>query len=777
MLRTLAGLAMGKRLPITEGTLRVAGASAPVVIRRDANGVAYVEARTDDDAFYGVGFCHGQDRAFQLEVYLRIAHGTMSELVGDEMLEVDRLSRRIGFVHVAKAQLAASPAHTRAQMAAYARGVNDGARVGLRKKPHELALLGAEPSTFEAYDVLAVLQFFAFGLSSNWDAELARLAVLREDGPDALAALEAANPAWLEADGASRLHADIAVLAHAQKLALAATTAVRTAGLGGASNNWALAPSRTKTGRALLACDPHLAPTLPSPWYLIHVRTPTWAMTGATLPSQPIASFGHTDHVAWGLTAGHADNTDLFLEEVSADGRVREGYSWAPCEVREEIIHVKGKPDVRERVLVTKRGPIVSPALGGAKVALSMRATWMAARAISGYDAYRAKDVAELRRAFVSYPATSENRVFADTGGHIAYQMVGDVPVRRKGHGMLPMPGWDPEVGWEDEPLPFEALPRTIDPPSGFVASANQKPAQDAGAPFLGADWLDGHRHARIVEVLATRSDWDVASAMQLQLDRTSLVWRSLRERVLDALHAHRRVDAADALALLAAWDGQVAGDSEGAAVFELFFSHMMQRAARAKAPRAWRSAIGEGTNVVLEHGMMALRRIEHLARLMREQPDGWFPRGWAWEMADALAAAERTLRKVAGPPSERWAWGRVRPLVLVHPFGTKRPMDRIFNLGPLAFGGDATTIPQASVDFGRPLHNAIGIPNMRMVVDVGAWEKSRWVIAGGQSGNPMSAHYADMLGPWMRGDGVAIGWSPEDVERAAVARLELLPR
>src|SRR5262249_47642421 len=157
-------------------------------------------------------------------------------------------------------------------------------------------------------------------------------------------------------------------------------------------NNWAIAGSRTKSGRPLLAGDPHLGPTLPAPWYLLHVRTPEWAMSGASLVTQPVVSFGHNEHVAWALTAGHVDNTDLFVEEIDGTS-VREGDRFVPCEVRDEIIRVKGKPDVHERVLVTKRGPIVSPALGKKHV-LSLRGTWMAARPVGGYDSWRAKNVA-----------------------------------------------------------------------------------------------------------------------------------------------------------------------------------------------------------------------------------------------------------------------------------------------------------------------------------------------------------------------------------------------
>jgi penicillin G amidase len=780
MLKDLFRLLFGARLPIAEGKLLVRGIRSRVTIRRDSRGIPHIEADNDDDAFYAMGFAVAQDRAFHLELYLRASRGTLSEIIGPDMLDVDRLSRRIGFTHIARAQLEVMDAACRNQLEAYARGVNDGMRMGLAKKPHEHALLRIEPSEFLPSDVLGVLQFFAFALSSNWDAELSRLAILQADGPLALAALEAADSSWLEVPaGLDRLRLDAETVLAGERLARTAQDAVRLVGLGGASNQWVLAPSRTATGRPILACDPHLGPTLPSPWYLLHIRTPGWAMSGACLVSQPTITFGHNEHVAWGVTAGHVDNTDLFLERIGPDGRsVLEGGAWVSCDVREEKIRVKGKPDVTERVLVTRRGPIVSPLLGGrlsSSVALSMRGTWMAARPIR-YDHFRAKSVEEARLVYVSYPAVSENRVFADTSGHIAWQLAGDAPVRKKGSGLIPMPGWDPDVGWNESPLPFEKLPHKTDPDVGFLASANNRPVVGM-ADFLGADWLDGHRYARIVSVLERRHDWTVGETLELQVDRTTVLWARVRERFLEALALDARADAIEAHRLLSRWDGVVSPESGAASVYELVFAEMMARVVRAKAPRSFKAAIGEGTNAVLPHGIMALRRNERLVRLLCDSPEGWFDRGWSTEIADAAVSA---MQKLSAENARRkigsYAWGLVRPLTLVHPTGDQKPLDRVFNRGPFAFGGDASTIPQASVDYSDPLSNPVGIPNLRMVIDVGNWEASRYVLAGGQSGNPLSPHYDDMLPLWEKGAGVAIGFFPETVRARARLTLELVP-
>ena len=261
-MRFLLRLLLGSRLPQVNGAA-VAAVHAEVAIRRDRNGVPYIEAQNDHDAFFGLGYVQGQDRGFQLELFIRVVHGTLSESVGKEMIDVDRLSRRIGFHRIGRAQFGLLDGPTRSNFEAFAEGVTAGMAAG--QKPHELALVGGSPSLFEAADVLGVLQFMAFTLMSNWDAELARLQILQSDGPAALAALETAEPSLLTGELQSRLEDDVGLLAAAQRFAADASLTTRTAGVGAASNNWVLSPSRTATGRPLLACDPHLSPSMPAP--------------------------------------------------------------------------------------------------------------------------------------------------------------------------------------------------------------------------------------------------------------------------------------------------------------------------------------------------------------------------------------------------------------------------------------------------------------------------------------------------------------------------------
>ncbi len=745
--RRRLGAALG---PTTSGQIDVPAIGNRVLIRRDAYGVPHVDAATDRDAWFGLGFCQGQDRTFQLEVLLRLARGTLSEIIGPDALPVDRLSRRIGFRHIGADSLPLLDADLRSVLEGFAAGVTAGATRGLRRRPLEFTLLRCNPTPWEAADVAALLPLQSFLLASNWDQELARLQILRADGAGALRRLDPGHADWLPvtdppgtpAGGAAdRLAADLAALGN-------------WAGLGGGSNNWAVSPGRTATGRPILANDPHLAPNLPPHWYLCHVSTPSWSVAGAALAGSPAVAAGHNGFAAWGVTAGLIDNTDLYVEEVSRDGRrVRHGAGWQDYEVRREVIPVRGGHPFVEDVLVTPRGPIVGPALEGEVGAISMQGTWMRPSRVRGLlAAPRVRSFDEFRSTFRHWPALPLNLAYADENGTIGWVLAGEAPRRRRGHGLVPMPGADPAAGWHDDPVPFDDMPHAVNPDTGWIATANNQPQPEGDGPFLGADWLDGYRVGRIGEALAARTDWDLDTTMRLQLDQQSLVWREMRDAVL----AHAPPHLHD---LLASWDGEVAAGSEAAAVFELFLAEMGRALAEEAAPNSVEWALGKGFTPVVPHTLFALRAAR-LTRLVREQPDLIGP------------ALSKSAARAAGR-----SWGAIRPLTLIHPIGRRKPLDRIWNRGPFAWGGDANTVAQASPNPADPTDGTtVAIASLRMVVDVGAWERSRWVLPGGQSGNPFSPHYDDQLPLWRRGEGIPIAWDEPAVAAATLATLELTP-
>lgn len=762
----------GRRLPTTNGEITINGIRSAITIRRDRYGIAYVGAENDADAWFGLGFCHGQDRAFQLERYLRIVRGTLSEVVGPSGLPVDRVSRRIGLARAAQGQIRAMDRESQTLLQAYAGGINAGSTRGCRRPAHEFSLLRIHPTQFKPADCLAIANLLSLFNATNWDCELARLKVLTEHGPEAVLALD-----HISAEGIQSEQVSITGMSRAVENLdkdLAQFTAL--VGRGGGSNNWVLAPSRTSSGRPLLANDPHLPAFLPSYWYLAHVRTPEWAVAGASFAGAPAFLIGHNGTAAWGVTTGMVDNTDLYLEQIGPDGRsVRRGDEFVPCPVRQEIIRVKGGEPVVEEVLETPRGPIVGPALLGEVGAISFQATWLQPRPISGlFRIHRARSFDEFRRAFEQWPVSSYNLVYADIHGDIGWQLIGDTPKRKKGRGTIPLPGWDPEAGWEEEPVPFKEMPHADNPAGGILATANNKPETGPDAPYLGIDFDEGYRVERIMEVLQTRRDWDVAGMQALQMDLSCLPWRELRSVVLALPQTGPVLDRA--LSLLKAWDGFLHPSSPAAALFEFFLSEMARRIALVKAPNAVRWVLGEGFSELAPLTTLIVRRTRHLVNLARTQPSGWFERSWPEEMADALSSAMAHLEETYGKEIDKWAWGRVRPLVL-DPLGRMPgPLARVFRIGPVPLGGDCNTLAAAVGDPQNPTASPITIPTLRMVLDVGNWDQSKFSLPCGQSGNPCSPHYDDLLPLWLKGDGVAIAWSDEAVKESAQECLKLTP-
>ena len=758
--------ALGRRLPRTRGTQRVGGLAGEVRISRDAWGIPHVDARTDADAWFGLGFCHGQDRGFQLELLVRAGRGTLSELLGAATIPIDRLTRTLGFRRLADAQLPMIVPDMRVLLDAYVAGVNAATAAG--RRPHELVLLRARSSRWAAEDVLAFLGLQSLALSGNWDSELGRLSVLLADGPEAVAAAAPPAGSWLpsvipaDADMTASIHRLTSDLARLRDLV----------GGPGASNAWALAGLRTASGAPILANDPHLAPAVPAPWYLAHLRTPEWQLAGASFVGGPAFPTGHNGHAAWGITAACTDSADLFWEELDRDAGTALGPE-GPEPIRRiaEPIAVRGANEVIEEVLVTPRGPVVTPLLD-LGVALSLRATWLEPVPVRGFlDVHRARDFDGFRRAFEAWPGPGLNVVYADADGHVGWQLTGRLPRRRAGNGTLPLPAWDADAAWEDDHLPFDEMPWACDPEPGLIVSANNAARADhPDAPVLGADWLDGYRAARLADAIGERERWDVPATMALQIDRVSMPWREMRATVL-AVPAAPDSDAGVALDLLEAWDGVVGPAAPAASVYEILVSELAAILARQRAPTGWRAALGGGIGPAVPRTTLSAVTV---SRVVAELRAGGVPTS---ALETALATAVQTLRERFGPDHDAWAWGVVRPLVLRHPLGVRRPLDAVLNLGPMAIGGDSNTVAQSGVHPLAPLGDSGAMANHRTVMDLGDPDCSRYVIAGGQSGNPLSPHYADLLELWRWGEGVPIAWSPDAVEASVRDVLVLRPR
>ncbi len=431
--RLILGAALGKRLPILKGELEVQGINAPVLIRRDEYGVPYIQAESEADAFYGLGFCQGQDRSFQIERLVRTARGTLAEIFGPLALPVDRLTVRVGLGRHAAAQFQLLEEGDRGLLGAFAAGINAGVKIGCAKPAPEFSLLKSQPTEIQGADPLGILNFVALILSP-WPYKINRLMILREYGPEALQALDGAYPEWLPAAFPVNQPSGVSGLKIAQDIQeLAGALGL---GTSGGSNSWAVNTSRSATGRPILANDPHLSPTIPSHWYLACLETPDYKLRGAALAGTPFFSLGHNQHAAWGVTGGSADNTDLFLEELDAEGvMVRDGEDYLPLDVTQHTFQVKGQAPFQDTVMSTPRGPIISDVLEGVDLPLSIRSGWMNPRPIQGlFAVHRVSNFQDFRTCWSRWYQAAMNMVYADQSDTIGWQFIGDFPHRKTSH-------------------------------------------------------------------------------------------------------------------------------------------------------------------------------------------------------------------------------------------------------------------------------------------------------------------------------------------------------
>jgi penicillin amidase len=746
-------------------------------------GVAYVDAQDEADAWFGLGFCHGQDRGGQLEVTYRLTRGLLAEVLGKAALPIDRAVRLIGVHRAAKAQMATLDAETRDQLAAYTAGINAALECRAVPASHEHALLRCAPSRWEPVDVVAFGLLMCCFLPSNWDVELARLIILTRDGADAV---ESLDPTWRE--DLPLTHPPGAPAGVASDLFVARDLEALRQFIGdsGGSNAWAVQPHKSATGRAMLANDPHLPAALPNLGYLARVKCPAFTVAGISIAGIPAFITGHNGHAAWGSTSAQVDNADLFLEELSEDGRrVRQGDTWVQCVEHVERIPVKGAEPAELRVIRTPRGTVVArsgdtdasifepvPSVGRAN-ALSFAATWLECRptrSLLGF--HHVKSFEQFREVCAKSAGSCYSLIYADRET-VGWVLAAEVPRRKSGFGSVPLAGWQSDVGWEGV-VPSNELPWSRNPAEGFVCCANNKPVADQpGGVFLGHDFLDGFRQRRISEQLASRNDWTLERMAELQMDVQSLAFADVRQSLL-ALQP-QTPEATQALELLRSWDGRLASDSVGASVYELFVASLNRKICQTKAPNSYLYASGKGVMKLIPGTCLNARRASFVTRLLREQPPGYFE---AWEpvLLEALADAIKTLTERFGVAPEAWGWGKIRKLTLRHRFGDKKPLDRVFNLGPLPGYGDGTTVNQAGFEFWEPLRHSTVTAHLRSTIDIGDWGASRFVLLGGQSGNPLSPHYGDLVPFYQSGRGVPVHWDDSEVARHAIATITLTP-
>lgn len=738
-------------LPRRSGRLTVAGIEGPVQIRRDRWGVPHIRAESIDDLWFGEGFCHGQDRLWQLDLYRRAACGRTAEIAGPAGLPSDRLMRTLGMRRAAEREAAVLAPGLRRQIEAFCAGVNAGARAA-RALPAEFQILriGFEPWT--PADMLMVTKLLSFGLSTNWERELLRAEMTRELGPELAARLDPGYPrdnpiALTPGEGWSgdglRLAEQITALRESLGFAAEAT----------GSNNWAVAGSRTATGTPLTAGDPHLPPSMPGITYQVALELGDRHCRGASLPGRIGVMFGQNDDVAWSFTNVMADVMDLFVERLDGESYEFEGEQ-RPLEVLEEEIVVKGRQEPERLVVrLTHHGPIVNEALN-ADEAEPLALRWMSldlpAVTAASTGIMDVSSGAELVASLEPHNTPVSNLVWADRHGAIGYKLVGRLPIRRGGCPDLPKPGWSGEHEW-DGWVPYEELPELTDPQAGFVVTANNRIEPEGYPHHITSDYLDGYRARRIEQLIEAQPEHDLETFAAIQTDLFSLPGIETARR-LSRLHPRSQRETA-AIERLRSWDGRMGSGSVAATIYQAFtlrFARAVTREAIGDRDLAERW-LDRADNGFMEHVASPWRWQSHMLALWEEADEELIGGSWDELALDALRRALDDLEERFGTDPSAWCWGRVHPLEFHHALGAANPLLGLIFNRRLEVGGGQETVAQIGWDPSRPF-TAIWAPCWRMVADVASPERSRWQQFTGQSGQPASPHYDDLQPRWQQG-------------------------
>lgn len=791
------------RRPPINGRLVLNGLRAPVEVIRDRWGVPHIYAHSDRDALFAQGFVHAQDRLWQLDFCRRMVAGRLAEILGEPALALDRWLRITTMRRVAEQEAAQLSAGVRAEAEAYAAGIN--AYIARGRLPIEFTLLGYRPEPWTPADSLAWVKYMSWNLSVNWETELLRAQLIARLGADRVAELE--PPYFDRWPTIVPPGVDWSTLREAMAGDGEAATPYAwpspLAGLG--SNSWVIAGNRTASGRPLLANDMHLPMLIPAIWYENHLVGEALNVTGVTFPGIPGVVAGHNEHVAWGFTNGFADVQDLYVERLRRTGdsearvQAERNGDWYDAQVYHETIRVRRGQPVDVEVVVTRHGPIINGLSDAftAEPPLALRWTSLEPDAmLAGLLAMnRARNCAEFRQALRQFSAPVQNVVYADAHGDIAYSLPGKIPIRAAGDGRLPSPGWADEHEWTGY-IPFDELPHLLNPPAGYIVTANNRVVGDDYPHYLGRETIMGDRAQRIVEMIERRTRLDVADCRAMQLDQLSPTARVVAGHLGNLDVDHPQLDRV--VQLIRNWDGTLRPDSAAAAIYEAFLRQVIPLLLeRHLGPAAASTAPGDGvgcgetdlvaryagrgpTPMVLPRTIFGERSLEWLQRTLIQPDSPWFDLGHGETRDDVLCLALRrtldVLTRRLGPDMSGWEWGQLHTLTLSHPLGTARPLAPLFNRGPLPVGGDASTVWATGANQHDLDSTDVIAPPCRMIVDVGAWDNSLAVLAPGQSGDPGSLHYDDQLAGWFSGDYHPMLFARERVEGEAEARLTLLP-
>ncbi len=776
--------ARSRYLPKTRGTYKVRGLSASVEVLRDRWGIPHIYAQNENDLMFAQGYTHAQDRLWQMDFQRRMVAGRLSEILGEAALPLDRWMRILCMRRAAQGDEPLISGEARALIDSYVAGIN--AYIARGRLPLEFSLLNYTPEPWSIIDSLSWGKMMAWTLSCNWETEILRSQLIALLGAEKAAELETFNTGtepYIIPPGTDYARVGSTATRRARS-ARKLTGPASSGGLG--SNNWVISGSRTSTGKPLLANDMHLLMGIPAIWYESHLVGGDLDLSGVSFPGVPGIVAGHNQYLAWGFTNGFPDVQDLYMERLTRteQGKVRYEYQGKKvnAEVLQEPIHVKGGKVVFQEVILTRHGPIINQlapdSIGETPLALRWTALEPEQLFQALYLMNRAHNCLELRDTLRYWGTPSQNVVYADVEGNIGYTQAGRVPIRSKGDGRVPVPGWTDEYEWKGF-IPFEELPHLYNPPQGYIVTANNRVADKDYPHFLGIDYISGNRARRIKELIETREKIDKAYIQEMQFDQLSVHARSLAGFI-----AKLKTDDPELKIItnyMKSWDGTLSPDSPEAMIYEVFYRRLIQVVTSAKLGDLAIRYLGKGPVPILsEVSLFGERAMEWIEQLLSEPDSPWFGSEGKKSRDNLMRIALRDtldeLKNRFGPSISEWSWKKMHKLRFSHTLGRVKPLDQLFNRGPYGVGGDSNTLWNTATSFhDLSLDQMVG-PPFRFIADLGDLDHCLGLLAPGQSGHPLSKHYADQIKAWFTRGYHPMIFNRDELEREIEDKLTLNP-
>ncbi len=808
--------ALKQNLPVIEGQVQVKGLGAAVTVARDAQGVPHISAASMDDLVFAQGYVTAGDRLWQLDALRRHGAGELAEVLGKNLIEHDQMQRTLQLRATADRALAVLPPDQLHFLEAYARGVNASIEEQKAHLPLEFKLLRYEPKPWTPRDSLLVGLVMFQDLTTAFPEKLGRETLGAKLAPELIedlypvgswrdhpageAALDLTAPQpeiqqvpLDESQSRLRSPEHIEELAHARQLMAQMSARFLCEGCAAGSNGWAVKGSKTRSGGAMLSSDMHLQHGVPGIWYMADLQSGGFHVSGVTLPGTPFVIVGHNQHVAWGFTNLGADVQDLYIEQTRGEGATEEFQtadgSWRPVLHQREVIQVKSDADVVLDVAATQHGGMATPIISGLypheKRAIALRWTvYDAANVTSPFYAINsATDWQSMGAAAAKFGGPAQNMQYADDQGHIGYHAIGRVPVRGAMNAPTPLSpvptdGRDAKQEWAGY-IPFEAMPQSLDPASGFVATANARVTPNGYAFPITLDWSDPYRNERIWKVLQAKSGLAPADMLALQTDVYSDLDRVVAQRLAyaidhsttvrngaDSVRIKRLKQAAD---LMRVWDGTVGAQSSAAAIVDAtraaFWPMILE-------PQLGLKPGGkENTETLALYGWDEKAYAEE--QIIMHEPARWLPAGYA-DWNELLTAAVEKGLAVGKAPGDlgKWQFGQTNPVDIEHPIYSQSPLVRMVlgmktGTGVLPQSGDGSTVKQVRKRLG---------PSERLTVDFGDLDQSTLNVVRGESANPASEWFEDQWNAWYGGTTFAMPFSDAAVKTATRHTLTLVP-